>query len=364
MKKLCFIFIIFNILGCVSVEKNNYEGLLYKEDKDAIIIIGYTGNKDDVHIPNIINNKPVKYISDRAFMDNTIIRNIFIPSSVESIGVFAFSGCDNLKYVYLLDSTDKNRFSVFHETAFNYTKQENIIVSLPATKTIETIYNKNCILQWATVIETITNNGRFNYRYGSSNYSASESNYIVYNDQIISVPYAHKNEIKIEEIKNDILFYYKAPRERIYTNHKDYLVYYNGIFLLSDYNVNIIQNNNVDIYFSVGSSRNNFLFKNNQLIISGNIENIKISRDGDIYYTKEQNRLVSIFKNDQALLQNIEGFSNFDVDDTGENIVYTILENITFKLYKNNQLITTSNNFIFYPSISPNGNKIYYFEAR
>ncbi len=57
--------------------------------------IGTSTNKD-IYIPNEYNGLPVTSIGANAFQNNTTIENVMLPSSVESIGSYAFSGCRNL----------------------------------------------------------------------------------------------------------------------------------------------------------------------------------------------------------------------------------------------------------------------------
>ena len=361
MRMTITVMLIFCIVGCASINHQVYNDFLYREDGNFVTIIGYTGNDRNVIVPDNINNKPVKIIFEYAFRDNRYIESVSIPNTVDEIGAFAFTGCINIKNVYLLDSTEKNRFAIFNQDAFRRSSQEDIIISLSGSRDFETIYNKNNhIIQWLSVTEYISSIGPHN----SFFIPLSTSYYIVFNNQIINpIPYDEKTEIKIEETTNNILFYYKEPRIRTGIRRGNNLIYFNGEQLLSTGNdVSILFNNN-EIYFSIGSARSYNIYRNNQLLYQ-NVDNIKITRNRDVYYSKETQRIGTIYRNDIIIKQNIEGFSNFDVDDSGENIVYTVLENITFKLYKNDQLLTASNNFIFYPKISPNGNKIYYFEAR
>lgn len=62
-------------------------------------ITGYVGLMTDITIPSVVDtDKPVKYIAADAFK-NTSITSVVIPSSVETIGEFAFEGCADLTTV-------------------------------------------------------------------------------------------------------------------------------------------------------------------------------------------------------------------------------------------------------------------------
>jgi hypothetical protein len=66
-------------------------GLFYILLKKTITICKYTGDAEDVRIPDNINGFPVTSIGAGAFM-NTRLRSVTIPDSVISIGDNAFTG--------------------------------------------------------------------------------------------------------------------------------------------------------------------------------------------------------------------------------------------------------------------------------
>ena len=64
----------------------------YTTNNGTITISGYTGSGGSVAIPAIINGLPVTSIGSNAFYYCTSLTNVTIPSSVTSIGEFAFAG--------------------------------------------------------------------------------------------------------------------------------------------------------------------------------------------------------------------------------------------------------------------------------
>jgi hypothetical protein len=67
-------------------------------------IIGYVGDKWEVHIPSEINDIPVIRIGHGAFKNHVFITHIIIPNTVTSIEVGAFWGCNILLDIIIPDS--------------------------------------------------------------------------------------------------------------------------------------------------------------------------------------------------------------------------------------------------------------------
>ncbi|MBR3133683.1 MAG: leucine-rich repeat protein [Clostridia bacterium] len=67
---------------------------------------------DEVIIPETIGNYTVKGIDNRAFINNTYIKSVTIPKTVEYIGESAFEGCTNLTKVKFKDIQDSQLFRI------------------------------------------------------------------------------------------------------------------------------------------------------------------------------------------------------------------------------------------------------------
>jgi hypothetical protein len=73
--------------------------------------LGLEDAEGDIVIPETFTYKGVKYrvteIGTGAFMDNTKITSVTIPSSVTKLGTYVFNGCTNLKSVVIPSSVTK-----------------------------------------------------------------------------------------------------------------------------------------------------------------------------------------------------------------------------------------------------------------
>ncbi|HEX3626461.1 MAG TPA: leucine-rich repeat domain-containing protein [Verrucomicrobiae bacterium] len=72
-------------------------------DALSITVTGYTGSSDAVAIPPKINGYPVTGIGNQAFQGGGVT-NIFIPTSITSIGDSAFEGCAGLTSIIIPNS--------------------------------------------------------------------------------------------------------------------------------------------------------------------------------------------------------------------------------------------------------------------
>ena len=84
----------------------------YTTNDGTITITGYAGPGGAVAIPAIINGRPVSTIGDNAFRA-TSLTSVTIPSSVVSIGAFAFSYCNGLTSVTIPSSVTSIGFLAF-----------------------------------------------------------------------------------------------------------------------------------------------------------------------------------------------------------------------------------------------------------
>ena len=78
-------------------------GIRYSLGADSTFyyVSGYDGIDADVVIPSIYNGLRVKGIARNAFLGNTLIKSISIPSTVDEIEAHAFEGCASLESVAL-----------------------------------------------------------------------------------------------------------------------------------------------------------------------------------------------------------------------------------------------------------------------
>ncbi|MEX1816136.1 leucine-rich repeat protein [Metamycoplasma hominis] len=83
-------------------------------------ITKFIGNDSKVTIPREYQGKNITEIGNRAFF-NSVIQSVTIAGSVKEIGESAFSGCRNIKEVFLNEGLEK-----IGAGAFNYTRIESI----------------------------------------------------------------------------------------------------------------------------------------------------------------------------------------------------------------------------------------------
>ena len=73
--------------------------LYYEIKEDYIVILETLRNVEKVLIPKEIDGIEVKRIQKKAFLGCKLLKEIYIPDSVEHIGDYAFSLCDHLKTI-------------------------------------------------------------------------------------------------------------------------------------------------------------------------------------------------------------------------------------------------------------------------
>lgn len=94
-----------------------YGNYTYMEDYRGIYINSYKGTESTVDIPAQINGIQVYGINSNAFYNNTSVKIITVPDSVQFIGYNAFSFCSNLKMVLLPTNLKILRGGAFTGTA-------------------------------------------------------------------------------------------------------------------------------------------------------------------------------------------------------------------------------------------------------
>ena len=76
-------------------------------------LVSYIGNKTEVTVPSHYGDAIVVAVADRAFENQTRLKSVFLPSGVETIGWFAFSGCVALSTVTVPDSVKSISYGAF-----------------------------------------------------------------------------------------------------------------------------------------------------------------------------------------------------------------------------------------------------------
>lgn len=116
-KHLCSILLVLVLLctcltGAVAEEEEreiftdgDYEYALL--DDGTVEITKYTGEAEELYIPDTLNGQTVTSIGHHAFYGSRSLRSVFIPDSVVFLGDRAFSDCDFLSSVSIPDSVAK-----------------------------------------------------------------------------------------------------------------------------------------------------------------------------------------------------------------------------------------------------------------
>lgn len=86
--------------------------LRYRLEGGKAVITGYTGEAAILNIPAELDGYPVSAIGERAF-EGAALTAIVVPEGVESVGWFAFYGCERLLSVALPQSVDLIGYAVF-----------------------------------------------------------------------------------------------------------------------------------------------------------------------------------------------------------------------------------------------------------
>ena len=76
---------------------------IYTKDLKSVQIVRYIGNEAVVTIPEMIDDLPVTGIKTAAFQNNHDVQAVFLPSTLENVGSWAFSYMDKLVFVGIPD---------------------------------------------------------------------------------------------------------------------------------------------------------------------------------------------------------------------------------------------------------------------
>lgn len=89
----------------VNIENPIYQ-YEYSDSHNGYILIEYSGNENNVVVPEFYNEVSVCAIEAGVFSNNSTIQYIFIPPSIKEIGEQCFYNCSNLKSVVIASEDD------------------------------------------------------------------------------------------------------------------------------------------------------------------------------------------------------------------------------------------------------------------
>ena len=82
------------------------DGFKYSISNGTAIITGYSGDNQNIVIPDTISGYTVTKIDSRAFYYNAIIKHVILPSGLKTIGFGAFEMCTSLEDVSMPESVE------------------------------------------------------------------------------------------------------------------------------------------------------------------------------------------------------------------------------------------------------------------
>ena len=98
---------------CSNCGEKDAMGVIYGYNaaKGVYYVAGYNGSGENVTVFSTWDDgkngeKPVKYLAAAAFKDNTTIKKVILPASVDSLEGSVFWGCENLEYVSMTGITN------------------------------------------------------------------------------------------------------------------------------------------------------------------------------------------------------------------------------------------------------------------
>ncbi len=128
MRLLQFIPALF-LLSVIPANADQYGDFIYTANATEVTISGYTGAGGALTIPSSIDGLPVKNIGS-AFNSNTSLSSVTIPNSVTSIGEEAFYYCTGLTSV-VVDEANPNYSSV---AGVLFNKSQTTLIQYPGGK--------------------------------------------------------------------------------------------------------------------------------------------------------------------------------------------------------------------------------------
>ncbi|MCQ2434671.1 MAG: leucine-rich repeat protein [Oscillospiraceae bacterium] len=109
------------LLPCLPVSAADKEitadGLNYTISNGVATLTGAAESPQNLVIPSKVSGVPVTEIAEKAFYHDKTIRTVSIPSSVKTIGNYAFSCCNLLNEVTMAEGVTTMGYSVFSTSA-------------------------------------------------------------------------------------------------------------------------------------------------------------------------------------------------------------------------------------------------------
>lgn len=99
----------------------------YHNEDDKISIYKYLGMEETVTMPEEIDNLPVNHVFNYAFEDDYMIKELNLPSSLESFEAFAFYNLHEIQNITIADTNEM----FMTENGILYTKDQTALIQYP-----------------------------------------------------------------------------------------------------------------------------------------------------------------------------------------------------------------------------------------
>lgn len=90
------------MLACTAALADSDGDWTYSVDRKGVATLtGYTGSETKITLPETLGGYPITCVGNKAFQNNTAIKQVIIPDCYTTIGARAFEGCTRISYVRL-----------------------------------------------------------------------------------------------------------------------------------------------------------------------------------------------------------------------------------------------------------------------
>ena len=96
----------------ITLANANYK---FTIQNDEVCIEEYTGSKTELSLPDKIHGLVVSKIQKKAFFNSRVLRRVYLPATLKTIGDWAFAHCPNLEEVYIKKQSYECGRGIFSE---------------------------------------------------------------------------------------------------------------------------------------------------------------------------------------------------------------------------------------------------------
>ncbi len=124
--------LILTLIVPMRADSSDNGDITYTVIDGKVTVTGFSGEPEELVIPQYIENFPVTEIRDNAFCRCTTLRNITLPNTLKEIGHHAFFGCISLESITLPQQTEKLGMGCFEScTSLKEAHLSDSLIILP-----------------------------------------------------------------------------------------------------------------------------------------------------------------------------------------------------------------------------------------